>query len=78
MTNLFSKSITEVVSRIAAPKETSAPFILRIFLYIKEAVREKTAEDAKFITKPYHPVVLKVISSIKAAINEMITADIGP
>jgi hypothetical protein len=78
VTNLFSKSITVVVRATAAPKEMSAPLRLLIFLYISEAVSENTAEDAKFITKPYHPVVLKVNNSINAARNEIITAEIGP
>ena len=45
---------------------------------MRDAVSENTADEAKFITKPYQPVVEKVTNSINAAINEIITADIGP
>ena len=75
---MLSSSITAVVEMTAAKNAMSAPFRLRIFLYIREAVRENTAEDAKFITKPYQPVVLKVINSINAAMKEIKTADMGP
>ena len=43
-----------------------------------EAVSEKTAEEAKFITKPYQPVVLNVRNSINAARNAIITPLTGP
>ena len=74
----MSISITPVVAATAERKPMSAVFRLFLLLYISDAVSENTAEDAKFITKPYQPVVEKVRNSINAAIKEIITAARGP
>ena len=79
VTKVFIKYITAVVATTAVYIPTIDDLKDLRLEYISDAVSEKVADEAKFITKPNQPVSEPIVrNSINAETSEITTAENGP